>query len=94
LTDPPRSDQLPVELNTHVPHPARVYDYWLGGKERLSRGMPAAVTLRSRSEIARFFDGLELVEPGMVQVHRWRPDPGEADPERKVSVVGGVARKP
>jgi hypothetical protein len=62
--------------------------------ERLSRGMPAPVALRSQAEIARFFEGLELVEPGLVQVHRWHPDPDDTDLERKVSVVGGVARKP
>jgi hypothetical protein len=56
--------------------------------------MTTPITLRSQTEIARFFDGLEFVEPGLVQVHRWRPDPDDADLERKVSVVGGVARKP
>jgi S-adenosyl methyltransferase len=31
--------------------------------------------MRSREEVARFFDGLELVEPGLVPVPQWRPDP-------------------
>jgi hypothetical protein len=30
---------------------------------------------RSPDQIARFFDGLELVEPGVISVSRWRPDP-------------------
>jgi S-adenosyl methyltransferase len=43
--------------------------------------------------VARFFDGLELVEPGLVYVHAWRPDPGDPEPPGGVSAYGGVARK-
>ena len=50
-------------------------------------------TLRTRDQVARFFTGLELVEPGLVQVHQWRPDPGDFAPEGVVSAHGGVARK-
>lgn len=51
-------------------------------------------TLRSREEILRFFAGLELVGPGLVQVPRWRPvNPEPADAE-KVWILGGVGRKP
>jgi hypothetical protein len=54
--------------------------------------------VRSRPEIERFFDGLDLVEPGLVSLPHWRPDPatGEADrpTDAQVSVYGGVARKP
>ncbi|HEX3512402.1 MAG TPA: SAM-dependent methyltransferase, partial [Trebonia sp.] len=38
-------------------------------------------TLRSYAEVARFFDGLELLEPGLVQWHLWRPEPGDAAPD-------------
>src|ERR1700761_5051364 len=34
---------------------------------------------RTRDEVARFFAGLELVEPGLVQVDAWRPDGGTSD---------------
>ncbi len=50
-------------------------------------------TLRTREQTARFFAGLELVEPGLVQVHQWRPDPSDFAPEGVVSAHGGVARK-
>ena len=30
--------------------------------------------LRSSEQIGRFFDGLELVDPGMVEITQWRPD--------------------
>jgi hypothetical protein len=65
-----------------------------GAARRLSQGMPASVTLRSHEQVARFFDGLEWVEPGLLQVQRWHPDPTDTDLDRKVSVYGGVARKP
>ena len=40
---------------------------------------PTKITLRSNAEIARFFDGLELLEPGVVQLPQWRPDSPVAD---------------
>jgi hypothetical protein len=54
---------------------------------------------RSKASIERFFDGLELVDPGVVVANRWRPDAGTAaadDPayDADVSIYGGIARKP
>lgn len=51
---------------------------------------------RSRAEFSRFFTGLELVEPGIQVVHRWRPDSGWQDlvPDQNVALYGAVARKP
>ena len=47
--------------------------------------------LRSPARMARFFDGLEWVEPGLVSVTRWKPD----DPTlREIDQFCGVARKP
>jgi hypothetical protein len=42
--------------------------------ERLDEALSQTYVLRSRAEITRFFDGLDLVEPGLVQIDRWRPD--------------------
>jgi S-adenosyl methyltransferase len=39
------------------------------------------MTLRTPEAIARFFDRLELLEPGVVSTSRWRPDPAEAGSE-------------
>jgi hypothetical protein len=64
--------------------------------------------VRPRAEIERFFTGLELVEPGVVPVQRWRPDSTDAarwsqpsstgstgqPSDAAVSVYGGVAGKP
>ena len=49
---------------------------------------------RSPEQIARFFDGLELVEPGVVSTPRWRPPPTTSAPPAEVDVFCGVARKP
>jgi len=48
--------------------------------------------LRSPAQFERFFRGLELVEPGVVPVPHWRPDPG-AEPVEIYSYCG-VGRKP
>jgi len=47
--------------------------------------------LRGREQFARFFDGLELIEPGVTSAPLWRPESGDAHP---LDVVCGVARKP
>jgi len=47
---------------------------------------------RTRESIAAFFDGFELVDPGLVPVTAWRPAGPERAPDR-VWLYGGVARK-
>jgi hypothetical protein len=49
---------------------------------------------RTPEEIASFFDGLELVEPGVVSCPRWRPEDPAGDLPAEVDAFGGVARKP
>jgi O-methyltransferase involved in polyketide biosynthesis len=48
---------------------------------------------RSPEEIEGYFEGLELVEPGVVSSTRWRPD-SQGDPPTEVDVFCGMARKP
>jgi O-methyltransferase involved in polyketide biosynthesis len=50
--------------------------------------------LRSPERIARFFDGLELVEPGVVSPPRWRPEPSPSGLPAEVDSFCGVGRKP
>ncbi len=52
-----------------------------------------AATMRDRAAITRFFGGLELLEPGVVQPQQWRPEPGDPGPPQ-VTAWCGVARKP
>ncbi|MFH9661998.1 SAM-dependent methyltransferase [Streptomyces sp. NPDC017248] len=59
------------------------------------RGTPAQV--RTRAEVERFFEKLELVDPGLVVAHRWRPEPASGPSlvsDAQVSLYAGVARKP
>jgi len=51
-------------------------------------------SLRSREQFARFFEGLELVEPGIVSLPFWRPDPDPLAELKEVDALVGVARKP
>ena len=53
----------------------------------------AQMTLRTRDELLRFFDGLELLEPGVVTCSRWRPDATEISEIIDVTQFGGMARK-
>ncbi|MFG3550776.1 SAM-dependent methyltransferase [Streptomyces sp. NPDC047725] len=53
----------------------------------------APYVLRTVDEIASFFDGLELVDPGVVSVPLWRPDTLSPAPEA-IAEHGGLARKP
>ena len=53
----------------------------------------AQMTLRTRGEIIRFFDGLDLTEPGVVSCSRWRPPPDDTGEIAEVTHFCGVARK-
>ena len=60
---------------------------------RLNETTAEKTTLRDRAGVTRLFDGLELVEPGVIRAAEWRPD---TDLERSspAALWGGVARKP
>ena len=51
-------------------------------------------TARSRAQFVHFFDGMELLPPGVEVVSRWRPDREDTPPPEHVSVYGGLAVKP
>lgn len=50
--------------------------------------------VRTPEQIAGYFEGLELLEPGVVRVTEWRPELQEIDEPRAVDAFGGVGRKP
>lgn len=60
------------------------------GAERLAQSGGVPYILRSPDEIGSLFDGLELEEPGLVQITQWRPE-GKAE---WLDAYGAVARKP
>ncbi len=49
---------------------------------------------RPRAEVTRFFDGLDLVDPGVVTVPLWRPTETPDEGAERVGIYCGVARKP
>ncbi|MGQ5633333.1 MULTISPECIES: SAM-dependent methyltransferase [unclassified Streptomyces] len=53
----------------------------------------ASMNLRSRDQVARFFDGFDLVEPGLVQVPFWRPDSTPPAGSEEIGFYGAVGRK-
>lgn len=59
----------------------------------LSQAMTQRVTPRSREQVTRFFDGLDLIEPGVVPIQQWRPDSDE-EAAARAGMWGGVGRKP
>ena len=63
---------------------------------RLNELMPVKLRFRSRAEVAVFFDGLHLVEPGLVRCADWWPDGPRVKPLNPVQycIVGAVGRKP
>lgn len=87
-------DAVPSGSYLVISHPAVdiLADQMRPAMSSMNAVMAAPVTLRTSVEVARFFEGLDLVEPGLVQAHRWRADP--PDPDRDVPNYGGVARKP
>ena len=54
---------------------------------------PTPYTLRSPEQVAGFFEGLDLVEPGLVPCPRWRPDPDDAEGARDMDEYCGLGRK-
>lgn len=91
-------DALPVGSTLTISHVTPDFD-----PAAVSRAVGAyetagtPVQARTREEIARFFDGWELLEPGITATHRWRPDP-ERDlaqvTDAEAACYAGVARKP
>ncbi len=50
--------------------------------------------LRDRATVASWFDGLELIEPGLVEVDKWRPATGDPVYDGVLPLYGAVGRKP
>jgi hypothetical protein len=69
-------------------HPERA----AAGVSRLNALMTQQLTFRPREQVLRFFDGLELVPPGLVRAPLWRPD-SAADAANPAQMWGGVAVK-
>ncbi|MET7916164.1 SAM-dependent methyltransferase [Streptomyces avermitilis] len=152
MTDHTTAPGAQPEFDTSVPHSARIWNCWLGGKDnyavdeaagdaysavypgivdearsvvrRLLDGLPSGsylsvndgsrgtdpdyeraqdgynetgavpYFLRPVAQIEAFFEGLELVEPGVVSVPLWRPEESGGPAPAPIGQHGGLARKP
>jgi SAM-dependent methyltransferase len=65
-----------------------------GGAVDVYRDIRNPIVMRTREEVARFFDGFEMVDPGLVRMPHWRPEipPAQEDPYAFSGFVG-VGRK-
>jgi hypothetical protein len=59
---------------------------WEGGK------IQQQLTWRAREQVARFFEGTDLIEPGLVPLEEWRQEPGPDNADKSL-VWCGVGRK-
>ena len=78
-----------------IAHPA---DDILPEAVRMAAGLnqrsATPITLRSHAGVTRFFDGLDLLEPGVVQLHRWEPGIPATDAGPEIPAWCGLAFKP
>ncbi|GAA2403735.1 SAM-dependent methyltransferase [Streptomyces glaucosporus] len=63
-------------------------------QEHHNEGGASMYHLRSPEQIAGFFDGLELLEPGVVPCSRWRPETSTTGTLTEAHAYSGVGRKP
>jgi trans-aconitate methyltransferase len=61
---------------------------------RFRRQVGGPAVVRTHTQVLSFFDGLEMIEPGVVQLPQWRPDPGDEPYTDPVPFWCGVGRKP
>jgi hypothetical protein len=88
-------DALPWGSYLAISHPASdIHPGQAEAQRRYNERVSTPQTLRTRAEASRFFEGLDLVPPGLAYVHTWRSGPDDIVPPNGVSAYGGVARKP
>jgi hypothetical protein len=69
-------------------------DHVVDGVTSVYRQASAQLHVRSRTDVQRFFDGFEMIEPGLTWINEWRPEPGVPAAGQPRSLLGGVGRKP
>ena len=89
------ADALPAGSYVAISHPTtEINGEVMTEALRLWNEGPAAkMVLRDRHGVARFFEGLELLEPGVVSCSQWRPDPQADSVAAEVAHYGGIGRK-
>lgn len=60
---------------------------------KLNQNVVQRVTPRSRDQVTLFFDGADLIEPGVVPIKQWRPD-SDAEAAARAGMCCDAGRKP
>jgi hypothetical protein len=78
-----------------ISHPASDVDAEAAAEaaREYDNSLPTTQTNRTRAQVTKFFDGLELLPPGVVQLNKWRPDPDDEDPGIEISSWAGLGLK-
>ena len=90
LLDPlPSGSYLTLNDGTNI-----ISEKFVQAQDTYNRSGAVPDHLRGPEQIASFFEGLELVEPGLVSVPRWRPDRTDGGLPEELDAFGAVGRKP
>ena len=78
-----------------ISHPASDVDAEEAARaaREYDNSLPTTQTNRTQAEVIKFFDGLELLPPGVVQLNKWRPNPSDVDPGIEISSWAGLGLK-
>jgi len=78
-----------------ISHPASDVDAEAAAQaaREYDNSLPTTQTNRNRAQVTKFFDGLELLPPGVVQLNKWRPNPDDEDPGIEISSWAGLGLK-
>ena len=78
-----------------ISHPASDVDAEAAAEaaREYDNSLPTTQTNRTQAQVTKFFDGLELLPPGVVQLNKWRPDPDDENPGIEISSWAGLGLK-
>jgi hypothetical protein len=89
-------DAMPPGSYLTIAHPASdvATEQMTTSMRNYNEHVAVPLTARSHDEVSAFFAGLNLLEPGVVQLHRWRAGAGDPGIGRELANYGGLGRKP
>jgi hypothetical protein len=70
---------VPVGSALVITHVTKDFDEGVGKIEEDFEDTGSSVLTRTKAQVAKFFDGLELLEPGLQAPQHWRPAPAECE---------------
>ena len=86
-------DALPAGSYLVITHAVDTSPAFNQAQQQYNQTGAVPYQMRTREQIAGFFDGLDLVEPGVVPASQWRPDNSPFPPPGELPSMGAVGRK-